>query len=308
MSATEHDDSRLRSAALAEWEARLVQRERDLETKLSFLESVGTSSGTTSKPTQELKHRTGAAAHSKAVAAAPEIPESPSKRHVPPLMSYIHSGKFLRSAVFGGLDGLTTSIVLICSTSGLVRGDAADKDVDTRGGHITTAVLFTLGMANLVADAFSMGMGDFLSSLAESEHDDAASTPVAVAAPSDKCCLPLQRLRWHQDAAVVEAFRNGAAMFVSFVGFGIVPLATYAPLVSRYALTADQRFAIACLLGLLSLFLLGVLKGYVTAQAAGDARHPRRAAMLLSGAKMVLMGSIASVISFVVSLELHVDH
>ena len=105
--------------------------------------------------------------------------------------TYIKSGRFLRSVVFGGLDGLTTSVVLICSTQGLgehfllggSRGEhhhdashgttAAASSNSSISSSVTAAgVLFTLGVANLIADAFSMGMGDYLSSLAEKEAND----------------------------------------------------------------------------------------------------------------------------------------
>lgn len=40
----------------------------------------------------------------------------------------------------------------------------------TKGGSLSTEVILTLGFANLIADAISMGLGDFLSSKAEYDH------------------------------------------------------------------------------------------------------------------------------------------
>jgi hypothetical protein len=283
-----------REHRLGEWEADLAAREEQLRRRLESLEGAHATG-----PSSELKHRT--LATSLATSSAHTPPGTPSKERVLPLAVYVRSGKFLRSAVFGGLDGLTTSIVLICSTSGLVKTGGHDEfqgDHHSKG-HISAAVLFTLGAANLVADAFSMGMGDFLSSLAEAEHEnDGPSTPSA------------SGVVWYRDSSFVEAARNGAVMFTSFVIFGVLPLAAYAPWAHMSWLTDRRRFVVACILGVLSLFTLGVLKGYVTVtqDSCGSMSNSAKwRAMMVSALKMMLMGSVASLISFVVSLELHTD-
>lgn len=275
------------TAELLRKEALLTQWEKDLTAREEALRRSQTVPLCSPASTHEqLKLRVNSSSGS------PSSPNgSPSKERVPPLSIYICSGKFIRSAVFGGLDGLTTSIVLICSTSGLVRSDSHTHE-DHSKAHISAAVLFTLGAANLLADAFSMGMGDFLSSLAEAEHGNGnSSTPRP----------------WRNDPALVEAARNGAVMFLSFVIFGVLPLTAYAPFLHLHWLTDQRRFIAACVLGIISLFFLGLLKGYVTVthESWGISNANKRRAMIASATKMVLTGSIASLISFVVSLELH---
>ncbi|CUG09907.1 Hypothetical protein, putative [Bodo saltans] len=289
-----------REHRLQEWEADLAAREDQLRRRLEGVAAAAHAAG----PSSELKHR-GAGVAPLTTSGTHTPPGTPSKERVLPLAVYVRSGKFLRSAVFGGLDGLTTSIVLICSTSGLVKSSSDGGHGDHSKGHISAAVLFTLGAANLVADAFSMGMGDFLSSLAEAEHEqDGPSTPAGHATGGGG------HNAWYQDSSFVEAARNGAVMFTSFVVFGVLPLAAYAPWARMSWLTDSRRFVAACILGVLSLFTLGLLKGYVTVtqdSCGAMSNAAKWRAMMISALKMILMGSVASLISFVVSLELHTD-
>ena len=62
---------------------------------------------------------------------------------------------YVKSIVFGGLDGVITTFSTIASSF---------------GGEQTVQVVITLGVANLIADAISMGVGDFLSSHAEYQY------------------------------------------------------------------------------------------------------------------------------------------
>ncbi len=64
------------------------------------------------------------------------------------------SGDFLKAMVFGGLDGILTSFALVSGCAG--------------GGLPATTVMI-LGFSNILADALSMGVGEFLSSKAHNE-------------------------------------------------------------------------------------------------------------------------------------------
>ena len=63
--------------------------------------------------------------------------------------------KYIKNVIFGGIDGIITtfSIIAACFGSGL-----------------EIKYILAMGFANLVADAFSMGFGDFISSLFESKY------------------------------------------------------------------------------------------------------------------------------------------
>ena len=56
--------------------------------------------------------------------------------------------------IFGGLDGILTSFAIVAGAA---------------GGKLPTSVVLILGFSNIVADALSMGVGEFLSSKAENE-------------------------------------------------------------------------------------------------------------------------------------------
>jgi vacuolar iron transporter family protein len=63
--------------------------------------------------------------------------------------------KYIKNIIFGGIDGIITtfSIIAACFGSGL-----------------QIKYIIAMGFANLVADAFSMGFGDYISSLFESKY------------------------------------------------------------------------------------------------------------------------------------------
>lgn len=65
------------------------------------------------------------------------------------------SAKYIKNVIFGGIDGIITtfSIIAACFGSGL-----------------EIKYILAMGFANLLADAFSMGFGDYISSLFESKY------------------------------------------------------------------------------------------------------------------------------------------
>lgn len=63
-------------------------------------------------------------------------------------------GGFLKPIIFGGLDGILTAFAIVAGAA---------------GGNLSTGVVLILGFSNIIADALSMGVGEFLSSKAENE-------------------------------------------------------------------------------------------------------------------------------------------
>jgi len=64
-------------------------------------------------------------------------------------------GDYIKSMVFGGMDGIITTFAIVCAASGASKDDAT---------------IVTMGVANLVADSISMGMGDYISERAEQDY------------------------------------------------------------------------------------------------------------------------------------------
>jgi hypothetical protein len=64
------------------------------------------------------------------------------------------SGGLLKPIIFGGLDGILTSFAIVAGAA---------------GGRLSPSVVLILGFSNILADALSMGVGEFLSSKAENQ-------------------------------------------------------------------------------------------------------------------------------------------
>ena len=67
------------------------------------------------------------------------------------------AGKYVKSLVFGGLDGTITTFAVVAAS---------------KGGSLSANVVLLMGFANLVADGLNMGFGDYLSSKAELDRKD----------------------------------------------------------------------------------------------------------------------------------------
>lgn len=61
----------------------------------------------------------------------------------------------IKSVVFGGLDGIITTFAIVAAVA---------------GARLDMRVIILMGFSNLLADALSMGLGDYLSSAAELEY------------------------------------------------------------------------------------------------------------------------------------------
>ena len=103
-------------------------------------------------------------------------------------MPAVGAGHYLRDLVYGALDGAITTLAVVAGTAG--------ADLSPRTGMI-------LGLANLVADGFSMGASNYLALKSELEQ---TSRSVADEAP----------------------WRHGLATVGAFVVVGTLPLAGYA--------------------------------------------------------------------------------
>jgi hypothetical protein len=64
------------------------------------------------------------------------------------------SGEYIKSIIFGGMDGIITTFAVVSGAT---------------GGGLGIDVILILGFSNIIADALSMGVGDALSTKAENE-------------------------------------------------------------------------------------------------------------------------------------------
>lgn len=223
----------------------------------------------------------------------------------------INYGDYIKSMVYGGLDGIITTFAVV---SGVV------------GASLPLSVVIILGFSNLIADGFSMAVGDYLSSKSENEYSEDQNLKrqkyilenyetEQVAATND-----LVQLGYNQtDASSVikiivkdkESFinfrlniapseehhevnplHNALVTFFSFAIFGLVPLLAYVVLMFLPALE-PYAFTIACILTGLTLFTLGITKSYITSTHT-----------LKSGLEMLAVGGFAALVAYFIGFLL----
>lgn len=122
------------------------------------------------------------------------------------------SGEYLKSVVYGGMDGIITTFAIVCAAVG------ADQN------H---SVIVTMGVANLVADSISMGMGDYLSEKAEQDYARMQLDVYRRITREDSSTVQKEFIRQYVDQGMLE---KDAAEIVS-------RLSKYHDLFSEQALT-----------------------------------------------------------------------
>mmetsp|Transcript_59735 Transcript_59735/g.67946 ORF Transcript_59735/g.67946 Transcript_59735/m.67946 type:complete len:249 (-) Transcript_59735:151-897(-) len=201
------------------------------------------------------------------------------------------AGQNIKSIVFGGVDGVITTFSIMAAAVG------ASLDVK---------VIILLGVSNLLADAFSMGFGDYLSSTSErnyiiSERDkeikeydenrqyemeelitlykekgmeegDARSfIGILASKPAYKDLFILHMMQHELELPepddTSEIVRKSLFTFLSFILFGSLPLWVY---LIVYMADLDNNgvvFAVACICAALTLFLIGAVGAVLTKQS-----------------------------------------
>jgi VIT1/CCC1 family predicted Fe2+/Mn2+ transporter len=128
---------------------------------------------------------------------------------------------YIRDLVYGANDGVITTFAVVAGVT---------------GGALTPVTVLVLGVANLLADGLSMGVGNYLGIRSD------------------------ERVREELQLPEQEAFpiRHGAATFGSFVIAGAVPLVPYVlPGIGTH------RFALSTGLSLAVLFTVGAARARV---------------------------------------------
>ncbi|MGP6139504.1 MULTISPECIES: VIT1/CCC1 transporter family protein [unclassified Jeotgalibaca] len=220
-------------------------------------------------------------------------------------------GKYIKSIVYGGLDGIVTTFAVVSGVA---------------GASLAVRVVIILGFSNLLADGFSMAVGDYLSSKSENEYnmglkqqkrrelvdnfdneveslivsyenkglskEDAQTIAYTLA----KYETPFidQKIIWEQgNSEVLEGpLKNAIVTFSSFFIFGMIPLLTY--VFSMFLpFIHDNAFTIASVLTGMTLFLLGALKSRIT--------HSN---WIKSGLEMLGIGGLAAVAAYLIGFIL----
>lgn len=85
----------------------------------------------------------------------PEASRQAHQSDSAPEKHQIEHGLYIKSFVYGGLDGIVTTFAVVAGVA---------------GANLSASVVLILGVANLIADGISMAFGDYLSTKAEKEY------------------------------------------------------------------------------------------------------------------------------------------
>lgn len=213
----------------------------------------------------------------------------------------IEEGRYIKSVVYGGLDGIITTFAIVAGVT---------------GAALSSGIVLILGFANLIADGISMAVGDYLSTKAEKEYahrerererwevdhypegEKQETVELYMAkGMSEKDARGITNILSKYKKAWVDMMmvnelgifvqdqspiKNAIATFLSFAVFGFVPLLSYVIARLIPGLQA-QTFVIACILTAIMLFVLGTLKTRITARK-----------WFSSGLEMLVVGGVAA--------------
>ena len=140
--------------------------------------------------------------------------------------------KYLSEIVYGAIDGIVTTFAVVAASV---------------GAGLSSAVVIILGVANLIADGFSMGVSAYLSAKSEAalEQKDGRESKK-------------------------QPVKIGVATFGAFVAVGFVPVMVY---VADYVfkLNFDNLFLIASVMAAAAFAFVGVLKSVVAKESVVSA-------------------------------------
>jgi VIT1/CCC1 family predicted Fe2+/Mn2+ transporter len=142
--------------------------------------------------------------------------------HVEPRDALAIARHYIRDLVYGANDGLITTFAVVAAVT---------------GGALSPQAMLVVGVANLLADGLSMGVGNYLSIRSHESALAAQARPEEEAYPA----------------------RHGIATFCAFVVAGAVPLAPYAVGASN-----SVGFPLSVLLTFLTLFVVGATRALLT--------------------------------------------
>lgn len=220
-------------------------------------------------------------------------------------------GQHIKSAVYGGLDGIITTFAVVAGAAGASLG---------------SGVVLILGFANLVADGLSMAIGDYLSTKAEQEYHQAERRReqweidhfpegekkemielyTAKGMPAEDARQMVEILARHpkawaevmlvEELGIVDSgespLANAVVTFCSFALFGLVPLLSYV-LVRWLPVLSSYCFPAACAATAFTLFVLGAAKVKLTGRN-----------WFLSGLETLAVGGIAAAAAYAVGVLL----
>ena len=141
--------------------------------------------------------------------------------HVAPKGTLDTARHYIRELIYGANDGLITTFAVVAGVA---------------GGGLSAKVVLIGGVANLLADGLSMGVGSYLSIRAHESVRASQSLPEEESDPG----------------------RHGLATFIAFVGAGALPLVPYA-----VRLDGTAALAASMAMTFVAMFSVGAMRALV---------------------------------------------
>ena len=228
------------------------------------------------------------------------------------------SGQYIKNIVYGGLDGIITTFSIIAAAY---------------GANFEMKMIVIMGIANLIADGFSMGLGDFLSSYFENlyilsekqketheyihnkeyevgemvelyqaqgvQEDDAKKIVDIISTPKYQDFFIKTMVNYElgleipSEEHAKQSMKDGLVTFLSFICFGFIPVLPYIIFYSSSYREHHNIFIIDCFITSTAMFFLGYTQAKITKQ-------PR----IKYGAIMCVNGSFAALCAFLVGYGL----
>ena len=194
------------------------------------------------------------------------------------------SQDYLKDSVYGAIDGAVTTFAVVSSVA---------------GAGLPSGIVIIMGLANLLADGFSMASGNFIGTRAENQAADRARREEELEIENhpdgereeirqifsrkgfegetlEKVVevITADKSRWVRTMLQEEhgigpdrprALRAAIATFVAFIIIGAIPLVAYLVELASPGLI-EKPFAVACVLTAASFAIIGSLKARVVGQ------------------------------------------
>ncbi|MDJ1431455.1 VIT1/CCC1 transporter family protein [Halostagnicola sp. A-GB9-2] len=168
------------------------------------------------------------------------------------------AGGYISEVIYGANDGIVTTFAVVAG----VAGAALDP-----------AIVLILGVANLFADGFSMGMSNYL---------------------SQKSTLDYEEARYGASHGGKPPARTAGTTFLAFILAGWTPLLPYIIGVeATLFVTEGSTFVVSAVAAAVAFFLVGASRSLVTNRT-----------WYAAGGEMLTIGMIAAAVAFSVGMLL----
>lgn len=218
-----------------------------------------------------------------------------------------NSGEYIGDFVYGGIDGVITTFAVVAGVA---------------GADLSAGIVLVLGIANMLADGFAMGVGNFLSiradkdlyrqarleeeyeieKIPEYEKNEIRQIYREKGISGETLDSVVQTItsdkdRWLREMLFEEhglapntksPLKGGVITYLAFILLGSVPLLSFV-IELFFPAIEEFSFSFSVILTLLALFGIGALKTLIV-------RH----SIIRSGFETLGMGGLAAIVAYIV--------